>query len=99
MGFVRWTRTSLKDLGEIWDYVAPDSPSAADTLLRTIDSKIRLLSDFPHAGRDRSDVRPRLRSLPTGNYVIYYRPMRKGVEVVRVVHGARDVRQLFRRRR
>jgi len=98
VGLVRRSPTSHRDYGEIWDYVAKDSPEAADALLLTLDSKIQFLSDFPHIGRDRSDVRPRLRSFPVGQYVIYYRPMRGGVEVARVVHGARDIGQIFKRR-
>ena len=98
MGVIRRTPSSRQDYSEIWDYVAQDNPDAADALLRTLDSKPQLLSDFPHAGRDRSEVRPRLRSFPVGNYVIYYRPMRGGIEVVRVVHGARDLRKILKRR-
>jgi toxin ParE1/3/4 len=99
VGLIRRSATAYKDFGEIWDYVAKDSPDAADELLRSFDSTIELLSDFPHAGRDRSDPRPRLRSFSVGNYVIYYRPMRGGVEVARVVDAARDVHQIFKPRR
>jgi len=37
----------------------------------------------------------RLRSFPVGSYVIFYRPMENGVEIVRVLHGARDLPPLF----
>jgi toxin ParE1/3/4 len=36
-----------------------------------------------------------LRSHPVGNYVIYYREMKTGIEIVRVIHGARDVAKAF----
>jgi hypothetical protein len=32
-----------------------------------------------------------LRSFSVGNYVVFYRPMQSGVEVVRVIHAARDI--------
>jgi toxin ParE1/3/4 len=39
---------------------------------------------------------PSLRSLPVGNYVIFYRPTQDDVEVTRVLHGTRDIDALFR---
>jgi toxin ParE1/3/4 len=36
-----------------------------------------------------------LRSHPAGNYVVYYREMNGGIEIVRVLHGARDVPRAF----
>ena len=98
MGITRRTPTSRRDYRAIWDYVAADNPDAADALLRALDAALAMLSDHPHAGRRRPELRPRLRSFPVGNYVIFYRPLRGGMELVRVLHGARDVRKLFKRR-
>jgi len=38
---------------------------------------------------------PDLRSLPVGNYLIFYMPVEDGIVVVRVLHGMRDVDALF----
>jgi toxin ParE1/3/4 len=38
---------------------------------------------------------PALRSLSVGNYLIFYRPLADGIEIVRVLHGARDIDSLF----
>jgi toxin ParE1/3/4 len=97
MGVIRRTATSWKDYAAIWDYVAADNPDAADALLRSFDAALRMLSDHPHAGQRRTELRPRLRSFPAGNYLIFYRPLRGGVELVRVLHGTRDVRSIFDR--
>jgi toxin ParE1/3/4 len=97
MGVIRRTATSRKDYAAIWDYVAADNPDAADALLRSFDAALQMLSDHPHAGPRRPELRPRLRSFPVGNYLIIYRPMRGGVELLRVLHGARDVRRVFNR--
>ena len=99
MGLVRRTVSSLTDYRAIWDYVAEDNPDAADRLLRTLDAKVSFLSDFPHAGRWRPELRPRLRSFPVGNTSSFYGPLRGGIELIRVLHGARDVRRIFRGRR
>jgi toxin ParE1/3/4 len=99
MGLIHRTPTSRRDYGDIWDYVATQgSVDAADRLLRTFDEKLRLISDFPGIGQARPELRPRLRSFPVGNYLLFYRPMRGGVQLVRVIHGARDLRQIFKRK-
>lgn len=46
-------------------------------------------------GRDRQELATTLRSFPTGNYVIFYYPVETGIEVARVLYGARDIRQVF----
>ena len=100
MGRVRRTPTSHRDYGAIWDYVAVHgSASAADRLLQLFDEKLKFLSDFPGAGTARPELRPRLRSFPVGQYLIFYRPIHGGIELVRVVHGARNLEQVFKRKR
>ncbi len=46
-------------------------------------------------GRARPELPSGLRSFPVGNYLILYRPTDYGVEIVRVVHGSRDIEALF----
>jgi toxin ParE1/3/4 len=82
-------------LVDIWAYIAADNPHAADRLLNTSDSKISLLVENPKLGRARSDIAPDLRYLPVGNYLILYRGIPEGIEVVRVLHGARNLRAIF----
>ena len=97
MGLIRRTPTSRKDYRTIWDYMADDNPGAAGALLRDLDRTLAMLSDHPHAGQRRPELRPRLRSFPVGNYLIFYRPIRGGIELVRVLQGARDIRRVFKR--
>ena len=99
MGFIRRTPTSRRDYSAIWDYVAQHgSLDSADALLRTFDDRIQFLSDFPGAGQARPELRPRLRSFPVGPYLLFYRPIRGGIELIRVLHGARNLDAVFRRR-
>jgi toxin ParE1/3/4 len=83
------------DLEDIWWYVAQDSPAAADRLLDRIQEKLLSLSQFPHMGASRDDLIPRLRSFSVSNYVIFYFPLEDGIEVIRVLHGARDAEVIF----
>ncbi len=46
-------------------------------------------------GRTRDDLSPGLRSLSFGRYVIFYLPVDDGIDVVRVLHSARDIGAQF----
>jgi len=56
-----------------------------------------MLAENPLAGRVREELAPDVRSFPVGNYLLFYRPTQNGVELIRVLHGARDLRRLFKR--
>jgi toxin ParE1/3/4 len=84
------------DLLEIGDYVGAENPSAAVRLLDSFRSTFELLADRPGAGRLRPEFRRGLRSFPIGSYLVFYREVGSGVEIVRVVHGRRDLRRVFR---
>jgi len=42
-------------------------------------------------GRKVEELAPNLRSFPIGSYLIFYRPVEDGIELIRVLHGARDI--------
>ncbi len=84
------------DLLEIWANIANDKPSAADRFLDTLEQRIELLSRHPRIGEARPDLAAGVRGFSVGSYVIFFRPIRDGIEVVRVLHGARDIPAIFR---
>ena len=87
----------MADLAGIWAYIAEDSPRQADTLATRIQHDFRLLARRPNLGRARPELSPGLRSMPVGRYVIFYIPSTRprGIEVVRVLHGSRDLKHFF----
>lgn len=85
------------DLWEIVLYIAADNEGAAFRLVDTIGEKLVMLARFPHAGVERPELLKDLRSFPVGRYLIFYRPIADGIEVLRILHGARKLRKLFRR--
>jgi len=95
MGQVQRAPLAEQDLDAIWDYIAEDNVDAADRLIDTIVQKCEMLAVHPRMGQLRPDLAPRLRSFSVGNYIVLYRPTDAGIEVARVVHGARDVDSLF----
>jgi toxin ParE1/3/4 len=84
-----------QDLDGIWDYIAIDNSDRAEKVLRTLYSKMGTLAHNPYIGRERKEIEAGLRSFPVGSYVVFYYPLSDGVEVVRVLHGARDIQDVF----
>ena len=67
--------------------------SVVDGINRTFDNLVR----FPFIGRDRSSLRPGIRSIVAGVYVIFYRVELERITIMRVLHGRRDIDAEFRR--
>ena len=90
------TEEAEQDPADIWAYIAADNPRAADLFLRKVLGKLRTLAEFPRSGRSRDELARGLRSIPIGNYVVFYQPAAHGVDVIRVLHGARDLPRFFK---
>lgn len=84
-----------RDLDDIFDYIAKSSPAAALHFVDRVEARCNSIAASPGIGRMRDDLRPGLRSLPFGNYLIFYRPLAHGVEIVRVLSGYRDIEVEF----
>jgi toxin ParE1/3/4 len=95
MPVIHRTSRALLDVAEIALTIAEDNPHAADRWLELIDGKFGFIAQTPELGRKRFELAPNLRSLPVGNYVIFYLPLPDGIQIVRVLHGARDIPALF----
>lgn len=95
MNVYRLSPEADEDLIAIWLFVSKDNVEAADRLLSEIVKCCEMLAEYPEAGRERSELAPRLRSFPVRRYILFYRPTREGVEIARVLHGARDIESIF----
>lgn len=84
---------AVKDLEEIWEYVASDNLSAADQVREEIYDAIQSLVPFPYVGHVRPDLTSRsLRFQTVRDYVIAYAPDEKPLVVIAVLHGRRNPR-------
>ena len=90
------TARAEEDLIEIWTYIAADSPAAADRVLSRIEAVFGQVSANPELGPVRPNLAEGLRYSVSGNYLVLYHLVGEAVEIVRVVHGARDLPSLFR---
>ena len=83
------------DILEIWDYIAEDSLIEADRWVDRLDEKLALWATQPMMGRSRDELASGVRSLPFGRYVVFFQPVPNGIDVIRVLHGSRDVDATF----
>ena len=84
------------DLEDIWLSIALDKPRAADRQIQMIMARIERLGAFPEIGTIRLDLGIFIRLLVESPYVIPYRfDGASKVEIIRVLHGARDLPELF----
>jgi toxin ParE1/3/4 len=84
-----------QDIDEIAYLIGSDNYTAMVRWLAELKRAFQLLAEFPGLGPARPELRPDLRSFPIGSYLIFYRAVADGIEVVRVLHGARDLPELF----
>ena len=92
---VFFTRAAREDLIAIWTHIAADDAAAADRVLDRLDEAASHLARNPQMGPARDDIRPGLRYLVSGSYLLLYRSEAAGIEIVRAVHGRRDLYGLF----
>src|SRR5258708_38344321 len=85
------------DLLVIWHHIAADSVQNANRMHERLDAAIRELPRMPGKGHTRIDVpNPTFRFWAVKPYVIAYRYDDATLTVVRVVHGQRNFRRLFK---
>ncbi|HVA49659.1 MAG TPA: type II toxin-antitoxin system RelE/ParE family toxin [Pirellulales bacterium] len=84
------------DLAEIHAYIAADRPRAADRLIARFFRAFGTLATQPQMGERRDELLPGLRTFSVKSYVVCYAAIDDGIEVARVLHGARDIAAIFR---
>ena len=95
---VRLLPVAEEDLDEIVAYVALDNLEAALKLAERIESDLATLSSFPELGRIPRDSDLRevgYRYLIVVNYLVFYTVEKRTVIVHRILHGARDYKDLL----
>lgn len=88
-------RQAEEDLLAIAEYIARDNPTAAANWLDEMEAALLILAKQPYAGEAVDDIRPGLRRFTQGKYLIFYEPRETGIVLVRVLHGARQLDDLF----
>lgn len=88
------TAQAERDLLDIWLWIARNNIAAADAMADKLDEVSTLLAANPRLGTARADIGRDIRGFPVKRWLILYRETGEGIEVVRYVHGARDLDDL-----
>lgn len=89
------TPAAKQDIKEIKDFIVSNNQEAARIFIAELTQKFQTLADFPEMGRLWHELVPPLRSFPIGRYLIFYRPVNNGIQIMRVVSGYRDLDAIF----
>jgi toxin ParE1/3/4 len=91
-----WSQPADFDLLDIWSYLAEQASSdTADRQLRTIVTACERLAARPLLGRPRNELVQGMRSIVVRPYLVFYRVGDATVEIIRVLHGRRDLDAIF----
>jgi toxin ParE1/3/4 len=97
---IRRTRQLRQDLIDIYRYIYERNPRAAEAVLDAIERNIKSLLETPLVGRRWYSTDRRLDGMrvtvvtPYRNYLIFFRPSAIGVDVYRLIHGARELQRI-----
>ena len=90
---VRKTPRALRDLAELSQFIARDNLDAALKFLAAADDACEKLAAMPGMGATREFKNPLFASVRF--WPIFYEPTKRGIKLVRVLHGARDIDAAF----
>jgi len=92
---VDYAEEAEQDLLGIAEHIASDNPEAARRWVQTIRETCSTLATQSEMGELREGFGvPGCRSFSVGNYVIFFRGGDDGIQVARIVHGSRDMRNI-----
>ena len=92
---LRWTEQAVDQLGAIAEYVSRSSPVYAEQLVQRITDRLEQVRVFPASGGVVAEAAaPEVRQVLVWPYRIIYRPRHEVIEVLAIVHGRRDLRQV-----
>jgi toxin ParE1/3/4 len=94
MGFVHYTNRAKQDLLDIWLWIARDNAALADAVLDRIERRAAKLSQHREIGMARPEIGEGARGLVIERWLVLYHLVDNGVQIVRIVDGARDLDRL-----
>ncbi|MDI6836999.1 type II toxin-antitoxin system RelE/ParE family toxin [Ciceribacter thiooxidans] len=87
----------VDDVRSVWTFIAADSHEEADKFVRALEQRYTMLASNPLLGTRRFPNHPNTRLFPFRRYLIIYQPLSEGdgIELIRLLHAARDYRRFF----
>lgn len=88
---IRRLPRAIRDVDDIWLHIAADDPVAANRMVERLTAGVARLADYPESGTARPELGTGARSVVVGRYLVLYRINGECVDIVRVMHGAREI--------
>ncbi len=90
------TTQAEEDLYEIWHYIAIErqNPLNADAFIHQLDAAFQVIGRTPEIGVLKNEYSENIRQYVFGNYLIFYSVRANDIQIVRVMHGNRDIQSL-----
>lgn len=92
---IRRLPRAIRDVDEIWHWIAAEDLRAAECWAERIVEATDRLTQFPESGAPRPELGRDARSIVVGRYLVLYRVGSDSVDILRVVHGARELTGLL----
>jgi toxin ParE1/3/4 len=90
-----------RDIEECFVYIAEDNLDKGVYFLAAVEDALEHLAKFPHLGKQREFEDKRFQNIRMWrvkgyeSYLIFYAVTENTIEVIRVLHGSRDIEDLF----
>lgn len=91
----------IRDLIELATYIAEDNIDASDRFLAAAETTFKQLAKMPQMGKLSQFSHPQLADVRQQaikgfrKYLVFYRPIESGVEILRVIYAMRDIEAIF----
>jgi toxin ParE1/3/4 len=91
MSLYRLSKEAEKDLEDLWVYLAERNDIAGDRQVARLLDRFPMLAQFPTMGISRDRLLAGLRSFPVKPYIL----IPDGIEILRIIHQSRDIKDYF----
>jgi len=95
MSEYRLSDTAILDLAQIVEYLQSIDASPRG-LLKAIEARCPALARMPESGRSRESFSPGLRTGLVKGYLAFYRIEGDDIQILRILHGRREIKSIFR---
>ncbi|ASF47246.1 type II toxin-antitoxin system RelE/ParE family toxin [Methylovulum psychrotolerans] len=92
---IHWKERAEIEIGDVLEYIAQDSITAAYSVYDAIRNQVGLLSQYPEIGRTGRVKGTRELIITATPYIVAYRIKKDRVEILRVLHGSRKWNKRF----
>ena len=93
---VTYSARARTDLAEIGEYIARHSAERAESFTAELITACSLIADLPFGyPLLKPQQAASIRRKPHGQYLIFYRVLEGRIDILRILHGARDVDRLL----